>query len=214
MLTKKHRNWRLWLALIAFGALLSFAARLTTVIDAVEQEAFIGQWSEKVRAFDMILNEIDDYVRYDQDWGLYDYAQHLCPTIQDFDDNRGVFAGLYNEQLQLLSEREVMFNEVALEPLNDPELAAAVANSERGSRIVSYPASNLHYNWVRVYFRWVPTGKQYEDRLLAVVAMWPGAMDGHPAERLTSWCIGLLALSTLEILMIAIALVPRREAGA
>ena len=126
MLKRIRKDWRLWLAVMAFGAVLSFAVRLSSVVDAVELEAFFGQWSEKVRAFDMVLNEVDDFVYADDDWDTYDYAAHLNPTVGDFDERPGVFAALYNNKFQLLSNRKVVFNEVMLEPMSDPALMEAV----------------------------------------------------------------------------------------
>jgi hypothetical protein len=207
-----HKNWRVWMALAAFAVLVSFAARLSSVIEDVELEAFMGQWIEKVRTFDMIMDEVDDYVRIDQDWGRYNYVEHLNPTVMEMDNERGVFAALYSDELELLSRRYVVPNETPLDPLTNLDLVAAVSAFDRGNFILPFPTNNERYNWARVYYRWIPTGKQYDDKLLAVIAMWPGAMDAHPTDKLTSWCIGLLALALVEIIMVALAL-PSRPQG-
>ena len=204
------KNGRLWIAMFMFVVALVYALQLSSVVEAVEHEAFMGQWIEKIRAFEMVLDEIDAYVYTDSDWGEYDYASHLSPSVYEFDNRQGVFAALYNDDLQLLSRRAVMPGETPFNPFDDPKFMVAIADVDRGEMIAPYPAGLPKDRWGRVYYRWVPTGDQYDDKLLAVVGMLPSAMDGNPGERLVAWCVGLLALKMLGLVMNTILLASER----
>ena len=208
---KLKHNWRLWLAFAMFGALIFLTVQLSSVISRVELEAFTGQWTEKIDAFNIVIDGIDRFVAADDDCDEYDYAEILNPSIQSFDKHKGVFAALYDKDFNLLSTREVQAGENALDPLKNTELIEKIRKSQRDEMRVPYEAANGRYKFMQLYFRWIPTNTNSENRQVAVVAMWPGGIDSHPADMLISWSTSLLALSMVGFVITIIALAPHMK---
>jgi hypothetical protein len=102
-----------------------------------------------------------------------------------------------------------MPGEKPFNPFDYPDFVTAIADVERGEMVTPYPAGLPKDRWGRVYFRWVPTGDQYDNKLLAIVGMLPSAMDGNPSGQLIAWCTGLMALAMLGLVAHAILLAAR-----
>lgn len=191
-------------------ALLIFAVQLHEVTDEMGAALFQAQWDEKVNTVNLLCDDIDLYVLEDRDWGVYDYAQDICHEVRGLDAWPQLFAGAYNERLNLLSNRVTHAGELPLDPLSDTAIVRAVTQTD-SSEISQVIAVGDRRERVRVYYRWVPSGPGYSSKILIMVAMRETPLASEPVARLTRWCIALIAVAGAVLLAAGIdsAIQPR-----
>ncbi|GHU73441.1 hypothetical protein AGMMS49992_12020 [Clostridia bacterium] len=192
---KKHKLPRGTLILISLAILIGFSVGLYNVVDRVDNALFMAQWNEKVRVVNLFCDEVDRFVFEDGDWLTYDYAELMRGQAQDMDAWPNLFAALYDDDLNQLTDRTTPPGETLMYPLTDPMIRGAVHVSEQGEFTTDYNGENSAGEEIRVYYRWVPTGPGYEHKLLFIIAMRERPLDSAPSAMLIQWCILLILLT-------------------
>ncbi|GHU77476.1 hypothetical protein AGMMS49992_25430 [Clostridia bacterium] len=183
------------LILVSLATLIVFSVSLYNVVDRVDQALFMAQWDEKVRTVNLFCDEVDRYVIEDQDWLEYDYATLMRGQAQEMDAWPNLFAALYGDDMNLLTDRTTPPGEILMYPVSDPMIRGAVHSSEQGEFTTRYHGENSAGEEIRVYYRWVPSGPGYEHKILFIIAMRERPLDSAPSAMLIRWCILLIALT-------------------
>jgi hypothetical protein len=201
--------------MLALGALIVYAMRLESVADAVEDALFRSRWTEKKATLNLLCDEVDRYVEADDDWGEYDYSGDMGVMVRELDSWLGVYAALMDEGLNTISERLYAQGEEPLEPARNPSFQEAVRELDSGEMYVPSIRLDGKPGEMRLYFRWIPTGNGYSERLLAVIAMSRDALDSSPVGELIGWCVGLIcAASAVIVAAVALTMPSRGKAAA
>ena len=200
--------------LVSFVILLIFALTLRTIIGEVRQAVLDGHWQELVSSIDVIGEQADTFVETDQDWNEYDYSSDLCIVTELLDARPGVFCALYDEDGRLLSKRTITGHETR--PYDNPGFIEAIGLYGRGEVTIDiYSKTSSSYIQMLCYFRWIPSGPQYTDKLLLVVAISDDVLNGNPTERLVLWCVAMLAVGGFSTVAAGVLIATRpRTKGA
>jgi len=200
--------------IVSFVILLIFALTLRSVIGEVRQAVLNGHWFEVTQTINLIGDQLDALVETDNDWGVYDYTSDICVVTELLDARPGVFCALYDKDGRLLSKRTITGRETL--PYDNPDFVEAIDLYARGEVIIDiYSKTASAYMKTHCYFRWIPTGPQYADKLLLVVAITDDVLTGDPTERLVMWCVAMLVVGGLSTVVagVLIATRPRQKEG-
>jgi len=121
---------------------------------------------------DILGQTIDEFVNTDQDWGVYDYTDNICKVVASIGTLPHTIADVYRENrygLARLSQRAP--DQESFDPRAYVQFNSAIAKQEQGRLILNFSANNQKPMQMYLYFRWVPTGPQLDNRFLVVVAV-------------------------------------------
>jgi hypothetical protein len=180
---------------IELAVALVFALQLNSVAARVERAIYEERWLANLDTLDVLCDDVDLYVAEDKDWNTYDYTRNLLAMAEKVDGARGEYAALFNEALEPLSDRRVLDSENAIDPFKDENFAAVIWTADRGALNVPHKSANGLGDTANVYFRWIPTGKEYNNRVLLVFGLSWDALKNDPRGQLMAWCVGLFAIS-------------------
>ncbi|GHU68802.1 hypothetical protein FACS1894184_11640 [Clostridia bacterium] len=196
--------------LIALGVLIVYAMRLDNLVEQIDLAMFRAQWSEKKATINLFCDDVDRYVDMDHDWGEFDYSEYMGQMVREMDTWAGVYAALMDEDLTTISVREYFEDEEPLDPALDQSFQEAVRELDQGELFVPHVTINGVNELIRVYFRWVPSGTEYNFRQLTVLAMGVDALNGPPAGGLIGWCVGLMVVASLAVVVAVVSAFPLR----
>ena len=193
-----YRN-KLCLFLSAFLILIGFCGYFSWAIphfgDVLLEEKRISRQFD----IDLICDEIDRYVEQDKNWETYRYKQILAQCVSKIDATGGTYAELFNENFESLSERHPYFANFSFDPRTYSALIGEIKRQNRGEMTVfvneeSVPAHDMH-----VYWRWVPTSPEYQNRLLVVLGVSKYALDSSVSDWITYGAIALIITASTFI---------------
>ncbi|GHU78682.1 hypothetical protein AGMMS49992_29760 [Clostridia bacterium] len=185
------------LILAGLVVLVAFSISLYNVVDKVDKALFTAQWREKVSMVNLFCDEVDRYVVEDGDWGDYDYTALMRAQVHDMrmDAWPSLFASLYDDEFNLLTDRMDNPVEPLIVPLSDNAVYAAVLDGDRGELSTVYHGENSEGEVIRVYYRWVPSGDGYDHKILFIITMREKPYDNAPSAMLVRWCVLLIAVT-------------------
>jgi hypothetical protein len=176
------------------------------VTDALLEEKFL----ESKKHLDFLCNHVDNEVEIDLDWGMYHYGDILKLDMEWLDGQYMTYAALFNEELELLSERSESVEAQPFEPFLDKEhgaeftaLVRAAANREgrdtveNGEYIMRFAPDGAEPRDMYIYFRWVPTDSNLNSRFLVIVAVSEYSVISEINERMSFVGLVNIALSYL-----------------
>lgn len=201
-----------WLLIAGLVALLAYAISLSSVVAAVSDSILTNQYLMIRKTVNLMCDYIDTCISKGADWRQYDYSYIIASFTTRLDSDPGVFAALYDGRLNLISERVTSDSETPIFPHFDTSFVSAISHNERGELTSPYISLEGRSESMYLYYRWIPSGNEYDRRLLLVAAIGPNSIEGSPARTLVSWCIGLLAVSSIVVITAGVisAMTPRR----
>ena len=197
-MSKKIGRWLVVAGIILIGFCAYFYLAGGEIVDALLREKVL----EKQLDVDLICEQIDKFIKLDEDWGKYDYIPILSHDIEHLDKVPGTFAALYNTELETLSAREPTYT-TPFEPTEHPEFVEAVQSNRSGTVELWFEAEDVPGRAMYLYYRWVPTDESLSGQLLAVVAVSRYSVN----TRIADWVMigaAILILCTAVMLMATI----------
>ncbi|MDR2650080.1 MAG: hypothetical protein LBB94_10250 [Clostridiales bacterium] len=165
------------IALLIIFAMLDLNA-LTDVRKWLLEEKKI----EKKATIDQLVNMIDKFVELDNDWNEYDYRTIINIVIAETDGEQDVFAAIYNEDLEVISDRIYEPSQNMFDPTQASDFREAVYINENAWIKLSYNKGRKTID-MNVYYRWVPN-TSYDNRYLLAVGVSTESVVVNPAGHL------------------------------
>jgi hypothetical protein len=136
--------------------------------------------------------------------------------VELIDARPGVFCALYDEAGYILSKRTITTAGRETRPFDNAYFQDAIELYSRGEVMIDmYSKTANAYLPTRLYFRWIPSGPQYSDKLLLVVAISEDVLTDNPTELLVRWCVAMLIVGGASTITagVLIATRPRKNEG-
>jgi hypothetical protein len=99
------------------------------------------------------------------------YRTILSGVVSELDATTGVYAELFDADLNNISERSQTYGEALFEAAEYPELMQAMGGNEQGESTVRFDKQGTPPHDIYIYFRWVPTDNTLHNRMLIVLGM-------------------------------------------
>ena len=132
------------------------------------------KFTEKVQQVDMLANYIDEMVKVDKDWGIYDYVRTLHGAVDFVDEQYMTFAAQYvysGGKLNAVSHRTPSYAGSLFDPTKYDEFMGDIYTHENGQLILPFTPADEPMRDMYTYYRWIPTNPELDDRVLIVVAI-------------------------------------------
>jgi hypothetical protein len=169
-------NGRLkYLFLAPIAMMIGFSLFYYSMFQEINEEFLTEKMIEKRMEIEQISTTISAFSEYDPEGSVYDYEHVAVELIEYLDQMYGVYAAVYNEQMQLLSRQSDYGSNGLYDPLQDPGFIEASAR-ESGELALDYDQSDPMKSKIHLYFKWIPTGPH---RVLSVIGI-----TTHPKKRL------------------------------
>jgi hypothetical protein len=190
-----------YLFLLPIALLIGFSIFFNYTFKEWRREIIAEKMIEKRTEVDVIVTQVDRYVELDKDWGTYNYASDISYTVEKLDKMYGVFAAVYNDKFQLISQRGLsgsaadqddnMFN-----PVQSSDFIIKAQYNNSGNLELPYDRGRDKVI-MHTYFQWVPTKPSYENRLLIVIGITPDSAQTQPQSFMTAGMISLIGVTFL-----------------
>jgi len=170
-----------------------------------EKNLINEKFEEKKLEVAMMANHVDKFIARDNDWEQeHDYYQQsLVYDMDALDSANMTYAVVYNYALEPLS-KQVNY-QGGFNPMVYPNFIKAVHENEMGDMIFPFTPSNGPARDVYLHYRWIPTGPQYNNRFLVVVAMSKYTIVTQTEGWYKTGSVALIVVtSILNIAMIAV----------
>ncbi|GHU69697.1 hypothetical protein FACS1894184_14120 [Clostridia bacterium] len=205
---------------MVLAAQLLFACNLQDVIHYVENEAFRGQWVEKVKCVDIMLDQIKESIGSDNGNSTEYYYKVLAQLIDKLGQWQGVYAVLYDTSG--IMQTESSDDEISLLPSQLDQIWASAIGNDAGDELIEHVTKTGLVDEVHVYFRWMVMSGNTEvnhsgrrDCVLFIIAMGKSTKEAHPTDVFIPWCVGFLAVSIGYTTVSGVAFMarPRKKGG-
>ena len=174
-----------YLFLLPIVLMIAFSTFFHILMDEIGNALLHEKMIEKRLNIDLIDSQIDKFIEVDDDWETYDYASILAYDMQTLDKLPLTFAALYDGDLNNISVRAQSYESTPFDPLVYKEFVQAVHENERGDLTVLFAPPDSEARDMLIYFRWVPSDVNLNNRLLTVVAISRYTVD----TPLSGWII-------------------------
>jgi hypothetical protein len=195
---KTYRLLLLPIALMILSAL--YCSRLASEI---EKSLLSEKYAEKKLVVDMIASQSDQFIELDQDWETdreY-YRTSLVFAVEALDRTRMTYAMVFDEDLSEVSRKSS--DDSSFDPTAYGEFRDAVGESGSGGLVLPYEPPGGPRRDVRLYYRWIPTGAEYENRFLVVVGISRLTVETSLAGWVVGGAVALIVItSALNVLMV------------
>jgi len=213
-----QKNTRRYLLTGAIFILMIFAA----CFQMLGEHAYYSLCQERFRAVERniayVCGTLDYLVAEDGNWDQGKYLSALKFIVERVDETPNVYAVLMDAHFEILSTQIILDDDKwSFDKDNHPDLLEAMLAEETGSIVVMSepfdaklrpaPSVPVHLCW-----RWIPTGRQHENKVLCLVGITKHAVDTHLADW-TAWCVVALLTVTAIFIVFSIMLltVDRRK---
>ncbi|MDR3239797.1 MAG: hypothetical protein LBT44_06885, partial [Clostridiales bacterium] len=114
-------NGRLkYLFLAPIAMMIGFSFFYHSLFQEINEEFLTEKMVEKHMEIEQISAAISAFSEYDPDGSVYDHEHVAVELIEYLDQMYGVYAAVYNEQMQLLSRQSDYGSDGLYDPLKDP----------------------------------------------------------------------------------------------
>lgn len=160
----------------------------------------IEQKSQTITNFvDNIATSIDYLTDQGVNWQVEEsYSDYVRSVVETIDTRYMVFGAVYNEDLQLISKHHESEVTAHFDPMVYGEFVDKVSHEERGfSELTYYNEKHDKLKW-KLYFRWVPTNKNVQGRVLVVTAVCGDSVK----TTFSSWVsVGIIVQTVLSVVL-------------
>jgi len=192
-------NTRRWFLLGAILFLIGVAAyfhfAMEGILNALLQERFAAVKYEA----EHICSIVDYLVDRDGGWEVEKYQGVFSFLVGKMDATSNSYAELLDEQLNKLSERHPVFPSKTFDPKEYPDFLQLLLTENSGDYMVMFDPMDGETapHPLYLYWRWVPTGKQHENRLLLIVGCTQYSVNARIADWLIYGILALFFISTI-----------------
>ena len=199
----QHKALR-FLFLLPAAVMIAFSLFFVNLSNAMDASLMNANFADKKLTVEMMAYQTDEFISQDKNFDTdHDYYRTcLIFNTELLNTAYKTYAEVFSQDLQPLSKNDNLFN-----PTIYPTFLLAVHNNDSGDLILSYktdgaPAMDMH-----VYFRWIPTDKQYNNRFLVVVAISRDTVITQNEASYELWAGVLILMTTaLNVAMIMLML--------
>jgi hypothetical protein len=186
-----HKVWK-FLVLLPLMLLVCFVMYFHWLTGEIDAALLSEKFIEKHVDLDIICDGVDNLLDTDNDWGSYDYAGFLQHRMSYIDALPMTFAAVYNDRLELLSDRLASYENSPFDPTAYDEFYRAVHESESGDLVLSFEPAGDAERDMYLYYRWVPTRNDLDGRFLTVVAISRHSVDTSISEWVSYGSLALI----------------------
>ena len=172
---KRRRVIAVVLLAILAALCVYFSQARSRMNETLLQEKVIARRDE----INLVCDMVDRFVERDNDWGQYDYEKTMSDAMSQIDSTggSGTYAELFDSDLSGVSDRSFRFEGVRFNPLDYPGVIETVLSNEHGEFEIRFDGLGAPAHTLHMYFRWVPTDKSLEGRLLVMVGVSKFSVD-------------------------------------
>ena len=200
----KRNDKRKYLLISAIVILMMFCGYFYFAFNHINEILLKEKYSDRKFNIDLICDEIDHFVEFNNNWEDYDYGKILSNVVSKTDATLGTYAELFDEGLNSLSQRSPLYKDAPLDPKEYPELVGSVRSSMRGETSIWFDKEGAIPQTVHIYYRWVPTDNSSENKLLVILGVSKYSVD----TSFESWIIyGAVSLIIISAVLIISAVV-------
>ena len=192
-----------YLFLIPVALVIIFAFHNLNAITKLSGQLLEEKKDAKQAEIDQIANFMERSAQSAQDWSKDDYSAVVGSLIIDLDNENNVFAALYDNNLNLLTENAAGSD--AFEPNHFQAFKDAVHSKQSGWIELPYTKYDTQDIPMYIYFRWEPSSLVNNDRYLLTVGVSAMSVTMAPEDWLTADMITELT-ATFFINMIFVVL--------
>ncbi|MCL1964266.1 MAG: hypothetical protein FWF69_04305 [Firmicutes bacterium] len=187
--------------LMVFLVLIAFCAYFYVARNNMDETLLKEMIADRRVAIDTICDTINRFVEADNDWATYDYVTILSGVVAELDAARGVYAELFDTDMHNLSKRwQAFVEDAAFEAEDYPALLQTMRENERGEVTIWFDKPDTPSHDIHIYYRWVPTNKALEGRLLIVLGVSKYAINHNISSWITYGAAALIAVTAVLML--------------
>lgn len=139
---------------VSFFALLFFSFAYKQIMKG----KFLDKAYSINHHIDLMALQINKFIEIDDDWGLYNYEPIIKEQTEYVDQLPLVYAAAYNDDLELLTDRQVSDVKISFDPFIYPEFVDRMFQPS-GELSVTYDDGIRKPYEMMVYWRWIPDGE-------------------------------------------------------
>ena len=185
--------------------MIAFSLFFSNLTKEIEKNLLTEKFEEKKLEVAAMANHTDSFIDMDDDWAQQHdyYKQSLIFDMQILDTAYMTYAQVFDENLNALSVQKNYTG--GFDPTIYPSFKTAIRETEMGDLIIRYKPDVGDERDVYVHYRWIPTGAQYNDRFLVVVAISRLTIINNTAGWYQVGSVTLIAITTiLNIVMVTL----------
>ena len=202
---KINPAWVKYLFLLPLAIMITFTLFFSNMTKAYEKSLLDEKFEEKKLTVAAIANHTDAFIKLDDDWVEEHeyYKQSLIFDMEVLDTAYMTYAVVFDENLRQVSEQHNYSG--GFDPMIYPRFKNEVHENDIGDTIIHYkPVIGIERD-VYVHYRWIPTGREFNDKFLVVIAISKQTITTQIAAWIKVGSIVLITVTTL--LNIAMVLV-------
>ncbi|MCL1859574.1 MAG: hypothetical protein FWF92_10135 [Oscillospiraceae bacterium] len=209
------KGWRKYLFAAALAVLAAFCGYFYFAIEHVNDMLMQEKIIDKRFDVDLICDEIDRFVELENNWEVHNYGKILSGVIMQMDSTDGIYAELFDENLESISKYEQQTsvsddNSFNFNIESYPEFIREVKTNESGEIWVCFDKDGTDAHDFYIYYRWVPTDKNLSGRFLAVIGVSKYSVNTGISSWITYGAVSLIIISAVFIVS-TVTLLCRRK---
>jgi len=161
----------LFLYLLPVIIMITFTVFFLMTTDEMQNNLIKEKFAEKKLEVAMIANHADAFIAQNNDWSTKHnyYKQSIIFDMQALDSADMTYAVVFDSTLTPLSS-QVNYTG-GFNPLAYPDFISAINNNNIGDAVYHFAPTDGPERDIYLHYQWIPTGPQYNDRFLVVVAI-------------------------------------------
>ena len=192
-------NWRKSLFVVAIFVLISFCGFFVFAFSDMDSALLKEKIISRKQSIDRMCDSIDRLVERDADWDTYDYVTMISENVEQT-DSTGTFCAVYDMNLDQISERTTDSSNADLYPMEYESVVKAVTENQRGDVVIRYKSENVKEHDMHIYYRWVPTDHNLQNRLLIILGVCSHSVDTKLGGWVIYGAVALIIVSAISIL--------------
>jgi len=209
-----HRDKKRYALCSAIPILMGFVGYFYMVFQHFEDSLLRVRLAAVTFEAEHFCNMVDYLVERDGGWEAEKYKEVFVFLVGRMDATSNSYAELLDEQLNKLSERVPVFQSRTFDPREFPDFVNLLLAEDIGNHVILFDPMDgktaphdLYLHW-----RWVPTGKNYENRLLLIVGCTKYSVNTQFAAWIGYGLVALIVVTAMYVIAsIMVLTVDRRR---
>ncbi|MCL2743640.1 MAG: hypothetical protein FWE67_07300 [Planctomycetaceae bacterium] len=197
---KFYPDIRRYVLLIATAVLVLLAFYFQTAKDDMYRMLLQEKFASIRYDADFACSTFDYLVQRDNKWDVQKYQDTLIFLASKIDATSKCYGELFDEQFNSISKRSPVFPNKTFDPKEYPDLMFLMQSENTGDYTVMFdpqvvPAHELHLHW-----RWIPTDKEIENRLLLIVGCTKYSVNTKITDKFINSTVALFLISSVFVI--------------
>ena len=186
--------------------MIAFIAFFIYIGNENQKNLLSEKFEEKKQEVAMMAYQMDNILKMENDWqSRHSYYQTtLIYNMELLNRSNWTYAAVFDSKLNQLS-RQVNYDG-GFDPLSYPDFKTSIQTSEIGDKLYHFDPTVGPARDVYLHYRWIPTGGEYSDRFLVVVAISKYSIVTQTSTWYQLGAIALTVTTTILNLIIIVAL--------